>query len=486
MSDGSTTAGVVVEFGPPCLTPTGLRLRYNKVPPTPKQAAFLALTCKEALYGGTVAGGKSVALMQAAMQFIDVPNYHAILFRRTLKQHKAADGLIALSKWMLADAKAAGLCDYNANDYTWTFRTNGEPSTLQFGYMQNPGDELNHQGPQYQFVGWDEITQFPDEAQYEYLFSRQRRPKLTRSEMIALWGCTDDGLTIADIPLRTRATGNPGGPGMFWVKPRFVDPETATAPFLTSTFYDNPAIDAEEYKKSLAHLSEIQRRRLELGDWDVVEVPGALWRFEDIHRVEEVPPLDVIAVAVDGAVSEGTGDEAGIVVGGITADGVVVVLEDQSIRAHPDEWARKAVLAYHDYGATRLVIEKNQGGEMNRSVLYGAAEILKLPHPNVVLVHAASNTPKELRAQPVSQAYRASHGGEVLTHKVMHGPLVRDSELEAQMASWVPGDKLSVKHGSPDRVDALVWLVQHLLFKQGSGGPIRTTTRTRDRMSSWR
>ena len=170
----------------------------------------------------------------------------------------------------------------------------------------------------------------------------------------------------------------------------------------------------------------------------------------------------------------------------LPADGVVVVLEDQSIRAHPDEWARKAVLAYHDYGATRLVIEKNQGGEMNRSVLYSAAEILKLPHPNVVLVHAASNTPKELRAQPVSQAYRASHGGEVLTHKVMHGPLVRDSELEAQMASWVPGDKLSVKHGSPDRVDALVWLVQHLLFKQGSGGPIRTTTRTRDRMSSWR
>ena len=54
---------------------------------------------------------------------------------------------------------------------------------------------------------------------------------------------------------------------------------------------------------------------------------------------------------------------------------------------------------------------------------------------------------KELRALPVSQAYRAGN--------VVHGPLLLNGRLEAQMASWIPGDKNSIA-GSPDRVDALV------------------------------
>jgi hypothetical protein len=453
-------------FGWPCVTDQGLRLRYVPFAPSPEQGAFLSLTCEEALFGGAAGAGKSLCMLLAALQFADVPGYNALLLRRTLQDLKLPDSLIPMSKWLLTGRGA----EFNANDNLWKFPSGAQ---LQFGYLRNPGDELRYQGTQFQFVGFDELTQFPDEAQYEYLFSRLRRPKMTHKEMLAHYGQSPDGLTVADIPLRVRAATNPGGPGQHWVKHRFVDPATRRAPYLPSRFTDNPGLDAEEYRRSLARLSEVERRRLELGDWDVVEVPGALWSFGDIERVEEIPELDVMVMGVDGAVSEGTGDECGIVVGGIDADGTVIVVEDLSLRAHPDEWAKRAVIGYHDLGCTRLVIEANQGGEMNRMILHNAADVLGLERPNVALVRANAGESKELRAQPVAQAYRAG--------KVKHGPLLRDSGLEAQMASWVPGDRMSVR--SPDRVDALVWLVIGLMFRKPPSSAVRSDAKRN--LQSW-
>jgi phage terminase large subunit-like protein len=120
------------------------------------------------------------------------------------------------------------------------------------------------------------------------------------------------------------------------------------------------------------------------------------------------------------------------------------------------------------------VIEANQGGEMNRMILHNAADVLNLERPNIILVRAQAGESKELRAQPVAQAYRAG--------KILHGPLLRDSGLEAQMASWVPGDRMSVR--SPDRVDALVWLVIHLLFRKGQTGAVRSDAK--GKLQSWR
>ena len=58
--------------------------KYCPYTPTPKQAAFLLLDdVKEVLYGGAASGGKSVGQLMAALQYVDVPGYSAILFRRT-------------------------------------------------------------------------------------------------------------------------------------------------------------------------------------------------------------------------------------------------------------------------------------------------------------------------------------------------------------------------------------------------------------------
>ena len=71
--------------------------RYSPTQPTPKQRAFLALDCLEALYGGAAGGGKSEALLMAALQYVHVPGYAAILFRRTYADLSLPGALMDLS-----------------------------------------------------------------------------------------------------------------------------------------------------------------------------------------------------------------------------------------------------------------------------------------------------------------------------------------------------------------------------------------------------
>ena len=57
--------------------------KYIPYEPTPKQRAFLLMNdVKEVLYGGSAGGGKSVAQLMAALQFVDIPGYSAILLER--------------------------------------------------------------------------------------------------------------------------------------------------------------------------------------------------------------------------------------------------------------------------------------------------------------------------------------------------------------------------------------------------------------------
>ena len=56
---------------------------YCPEEPSLTQKVFLRTYSLEGLFGGAAGGGKSSALLMSAMQYVDVPGYSAIIFRRT-------------------------------------------------------------------------------------------------------------------------------------------------------------------------------------------------------------------------------------------------------------------------------------------------------------------------------------------------------------------------------------------------------------------
>jgi phage terminase large subunit-like protein len=94
--------------------------------------------------------------------------------------------------------------------------------------------------------------------------------------------------------------------------------------------------------------------RQELYGEIIADSEGALWNRDQLEqgRVSEAPPFARVVVAIDPAVTSGEeSDETGIVVAGVTNDGHYYILEDLTLRASPDGWARVAVNAYHRHQA---------------------------------------------------------------------------------------------------------------------------------------
>lgn len=221
----------------------------------------------------------------------------------------------------------------------------------------------------------------------------------------------------------------------------------ATALTRGSTYENAANLPPAFLEKIIARYEGTRLGRQELFAEILEDVPGALWKREQLEnlRAVRVPELVRVVVGVDPAAGASElGSETGIVVAGLGADGRGYVLEDASLAASPDAWARAAVAAYHKYGADRLVAEVNQGGDMVRHTVYTVDR-------KVAFKPVRASRGKQIRAEPVAALYeqgRVHHVGQL-------------GALEDQMCTWVPGEK------SPDRLDALVWALTELMI----GGP---------------
>ncbi len=239
------------------------------------QKVFLRTNALEAFFGGAAGGGKSSALLMSALQYVDVPNYNAILFRRTYADLALPGAIMDRFQSWIANYEDV---KWNANNYTAVFPSGAR---ISFGYLNNSQDYLRYKGAEFQFIGMDEVTEIR-ESDYRYLFSRLRRPASG---------------PVSKVPLRMRAASNPA-PN--WVRQRFiVEGPTTGRIFVPSMLTDNPGIDAESYRLSLQALDPIERRRLEEGDWWSTTL-GSMFEREAVTIVDqhEIPNLTSMARAV--------------------------------------------------------------------------------------------------------------------------------------------------------------------------------------------
>lgn len=243
--------------------------KYIPYDPTPKQRAFLLMNdTKEILYGGAAGGGKSVAQLMAALQFVDVPGYSAILFRKTYADLSLPGALIDMSKQWLMPFVESKEVKWSEKEKQYVFPSG---ATLNFGYLESGNDCYRYQGAEFQYIGMDEVTHI-DPANYRYLFSRLRKPKSLQ------------------VPLRFRATANPGGQfGEYYYQRFFVEGKDAGRIFIGAGIDDNPYLDAEAYKESLAELDPIERERLLNGNWEI-KASGDMFNR---HWFSIVPASDI-------------------------------------------------------------------------------------------------------------------------------------------------------------------------------------------------
>jgi phage terminase large subunit-like protein len=209
------------------------------------------------------------------------------------------------------------------------------------------------------------------------------------------------------------------------------------------TTYENRENLAPSFYSSIIRKYEGTRLgRKELNAEILDDVPGALWTRERIVPVSAVPDLRRVVVAIDPAGTSDEGaDETGIVVAGVGVDGHGYVIADRSARLSPDGWAHRAVAAYDEFKADKIVAETNYGGDMVISTI-------RTVRPRINVQKVTASRGKAIRAEPVAALYEQ---GRVYHH----GSL---PELEDQMCQWTPLDGTS-----PDRLDALVWALTDLM-----------------------
>ncbi len=211
-------------------------------------------------------------------------------------------------------------------------------------------------------------------------------------------------------------------------------------------------------------LAEIEARyagtrlgRQELDGELLDEVDGALWSQPMLEglRVDEVPALDRIVVAVDPPVSSGPGaDACGIVAAGVVMpsarqDWRAYVLADGTVQgASPKSWAEAVAALAAEVGADRVVAEVNQGGDL-------VTDLLRQVAPALPVRQVRARRGKAQRAEPVAALYEQGR-----VHHVRGLPGLEDEMCRMTVQGYRGA-------GSPDRLDALVWALHELMIAPG-------------------
>ena len=258
------------------------------------QTDFLSSSEREVLYGGSAGGGKSYAMLADPLHGLGSPNFSGLLVRHTTEELRE---LIQKSQELYP--KAIPGIKWSERKSQWTSPRGGR---LWMSYLDKDMDVTRYQGQAFNWIGFDELTQWNTNYAWDYMRSRLRSAHSN------------------ELGLYMRATTNPGGNGHAWVKKMFIDPaprneafwatsietgDTITFPkghsregeplfkrrFIPASLFDNPYLSqGGEYEAMLLSLPEHQKKQLLEGNWDVNE--GAA--FPEFNRaIHVIEPFNI-------------------------------------------------------------------------------------------------------------------------------------------------------------------------------------------------
>lgn len=228
--------------------------------PGPQSLAIAAQFAGELMFGGARGGGKSDYLLGDFLQDVGLGEiWRGIIFRRSYPE---LEELITRAKEIFLPLGA----NWKVSDKTFIFPSG---ATLKMRHVETESDCDKYQGHQYTWIGWDELTNWPNLKSYKKLKACLR--------------------SAHGVPnKRIRCSANPGGVGHHEVKAYFVDPAPkgmelirnvdedgteTTRMFIPSRVYDNKKLMDNDpgYIARLRELGtpELVRAWLE-GDWNVI------------------------------------------------------------------------------------------------------------------------------------------------------------------------------------------------------------------------
>jgi predicted phage terminase large subunit-like protein len=326
----------------------------------------------EVFYGGAAGGGKSIALLMAALQYTDTPGYAALILRRTFSELSLPGALMDVADQWLTPTDAHS----TDRGRSWSFPSG---SSLTFGYLETDKDVYRYHSAQFQCICFDELTEFT-EWQYRYLFSRLRR------------------LEGFQVPIRMRSASNPGGLGHEWVRQRFVVEKAPDRIFVPAKLPDNPHLDQTAYVKSLQALHPIDRERLLNGNWEVRE-SGGLFRRDWMETVGDYPRNSIKVRCWDLAATMEGDYTAGVLLA--ENQGIYYVADVVRVRATPltiQNTIKRT--AEFDGKSTYIYMEQEPGSSGVNTIDHYARNVLQ----GYVFRSKLSTGSKIERAMPVSSA----------------------------------------------------------------------------------
>ncbi len=377
---------------------------------------LLAASRYKGAYGGRGSGKSHFFAELAVERCLERPGYRIVCVREVQKSLRESVKLLVEDK--IGTLGVSSMFDVKHDSIT----TPGG-GLIVFNGMQDHTAESVKSLEGFD-VGYVEEAQTLTQRSLEFL-----RPTI-RKDGSELWFSWNP--RAASDPVDAFLRGETLPPGAVVVRSNYAD-----NPFFPEVLEEERAFDEKHTRDRYGHIW--------LGEYEPAAI-GAIWTRITLHqgRVDEVPAMERIVVAVDPAVSSEVGsNEHGIVVAGIGSDGRGYTLDDVTTRGGPQQWADRAIAAYDRYEADAVVIEINQGGDMVKHTLQAA-------RPGLPVIEVRATKGKHVRAEPIAALYtmgRISHVGAF-------------PELEDQMCLMTAGGFEG--EGSPDRVDALVWAYTEL------------------------